>query len=206
LYRSTPALADGVMAREGGGVPDGGAVGLGVEDHLSGAGAVAAERRLAQPVEGNGAHCGFAQAGAITPAGQSWRSRMSWRAQRSPSAKLAMAKASRVSTVGRAEIAASCRILSVSGESNFTIDNSARSGGTWCAVPPSRPALCSAQKAALHRHWIDRRGQSVNTFGQGQVRFFMLGGIRPASLIRDSEPMVTVRANQLSRIYETQWD
>jgi hypothetical protein len=39
-----------------------------------------------------------------------------------------------------------------------------------------------------------------------QVRFFMSGGIRPASLIRDSEPMVTVRSNQLSRIYETQWD
>ena len=39
-----------------------------------------------------------------------------------------------------------------------------------------------------------------------QVRFFMSGGVRPASLIRDSEPMVTVRSNQLARIYETQWD
>jgi hypothetical protein len=39
-----------------------------------------------------------------------------------------------------------------------------------------------------------------------QVRFFMSGGVRIASLVRDTEPMVVVRSGQLSRIFETQWD
>ena len=39
-----------------------------------------------------------------------------------------------------------------------------------------------------------------------QVRFFMSGGIRVASLMRDTEPAVVVRSGQLSRIFETQWD
>src|SRR4029453_14120387 len=32
---------------------------------------------------------------------------------------------------------------------------------------PASPVVC-AKKTALHRHWIDRRGQSVDTCGQSQ--------------------------------------